>query len=474
MRRLFSTTPLVGALMIVALPACSSDPAGPSPSVSSPSKAAPDRGAAEMPSADAPKGLADLKVPKEGFQVRSLGADIGPGEDVEYCEIAELPGDPTDVYYANSIELANAEFSHHLVVATALPNTPADAALRAMNIGDKVQCNGTNYEWPQEGLVFVASAQTPYIARNFPEGVGSVLYGNQRAVFDYHYLNTGEETVHAQSAINVHTVDGSTIEHIATAFSFFNFTVNVPPHASGSFAAECHFNDDLTVSSLVRHTHQQGRDFSVWFSGGANDQDFVWTSHDWKNEPGYDFTPPISLKAGEGFKFQCDFENQGDTPLRYGIKGTDEMCILAGWFWPSGNTRELPPQNCGITWLDRQGVGHPANEDGGFPPANASDAQICRAGVKLEGYSDLDPTCTSCMCDSCGKVLLACVGDADCSALVDCFSNGCTDETDCIQSCKQELHDHSSAVGMMEQVQACVSSKCAGCGPASMTPITAN
>src|SRR5882724_12232592 len=158
MRRLFSTIPLVGAVL---LPACSSDTAAHAPAVSSPSKAATDRGSAEMPSASAPKGLADLKVPTDGFQVRSMGADIGPGEDIEYCEIAELPGDPSEVYYANSIELANAEFSHHLVVATALPNTPADAALRAMNIGDKVQCNGTNYEWPQEGLVFVASAQTP-------------------------------------------------------------------------------------------------------------------------------------------------------------------------------------------------------------------------------------------------------------------------------------------------------------------------
>src|SRR5258708_32660743 len=102
-----------------------------------------------------PTGLEDLTLPADGFQVRSAGADIGPGEDVEYCEIGELPGDPGETYYVGSVELANAVHSHHLVVATALPGTPADVALRAMNLGDKVVCNGTNYEWPQEGLVFV-------------------------------------------------------------------------------------------------------------------------------------------------------------------------------------------------------------------------------------------------------------------------------------------------------------------------------
>jgi hypothetical protein len=421
------------------------------------------------PTSDAgptPTGLADLTVPSDGFQVRSQGADIAPGEDVEYCEIGELPGDPGETYYVGAVELANAPHSHHFVVATALPGSDADVALRALNLGDKVQCNGTNYEWPQDGLVFVASAQTPYIERKFPKGVGSVLHGNQRIVFDYHYLNTGDTETHAESAMNVHLVDGSSIEHIATAFSFFNFTVDVPPHESGTFTAECHFKDDLMVTSLLRHTHQQGRDFSVWYSGGDRDGQHIWTSHDWKNEPGYDFTSPTLVKANEGFRFECDFDNPNDSELRYGIKGTDEMCILAGWFWPSGDTRELPPQDCGITWVDSKGVGHPADEAGGFPPASSLDARLCHAGVSLSGYSG-DGACNDCMCNSCGSVLMRCASDTDCSALIDCFSKDCGTETQCIQACKQELHDHSSAVGMMEQVESCVSSKCAGCGPAS-------
>jgi hypothetical protein len=410
-----------------------------------------------------PTGLDDLPVPKDGFQVMDVGADIGPGEDVEYCEIGELPGDPSETYYVGGVELANAPHSHHMVVATAQPGSDADAALRAMNIGDKVTCNGTNYEFPQDGLVFVASAQTPYIDRTFPRGVGTVLHGNQRVVFDYHYLNTSTEVVHARSAINVHLVDADTVEHIANAFSFFNYTVDVPPHGTGKFVAECHFKDDLMVTSILRHTHQQGRDFSVWYAGGAHDGEQIWTSHDWKNEPDYAFPTPTLIKANEGFRFECDFQNDADSDLRYGIKGTDEMCILAGWFWPAG-TRELPPAQCGVVWIDSKGIGHPADEAGGFPKATALNARVCLAGISLSGYGG-DDTCNACMCNSCGDVLVKCAADSDCSALMDCFSQGCTGDADCAQKCKQPLHDHSSAIGMVEEVEACLSSKCSGCGP---------
>src|SRR6185503_3992692 len=173
-------------------------------------------------------------APDDGFQLRSIGADIAPGEDVEYCEIGELPGDPSDTYYVKSVELANAKFSHHLVVATAKPGSAADGTLRELDIGDRVTCNGANFEWPEEGLVGLASAQTPYFSLGFPDGVGTVLSGNERLVFDYHYVNTSDKTIRAESAFNVHVVDGASIDHIATAFSFFNFTIDIPAHTQKS------------------------------------------------------------------------------------------------------------------------------------------------------------------------------------------------------------------------------------------------
>jgi hypothetical protein len=352
-------------------------------------------------------------------------------------------------------------------VAAALPGSDADAALRQLNVGDRFQCNGANFEWPQNGLVPLGSAQTAYIELAFPEGVGMVLHGKQRIVFDYHYLNSSSETVHARSAVNTHTVEGSALEHIAIPFSFFNFTIDIPAHATRSFTSECHFQDDLMVSSILRHTHQQGRDFSVWFSGGPDDGQHLWTSEDWKHETGYDFAQPRLMKAGEGFRFECAFENPMDHRLRYGIGGMDEMCILAGWIWPAGDQKELPPQDCGIAWIDSDGVGHPVTEDGGFPPASPQDAATCLSGIRLAGLAGpaLDPVCEQCVCNSCGSILLKCVKDPDCQALVQCLGSGCTDASGCIQACEEVLHEHSSAVGLLQQVQSCLGSQCDQCNP---------
>src|ERR1043165_4221923 len=70
------------------------------------------------PSAPAPIiSPEDLPVPADGFQLHTVGADIAPGEDVEYCEIGELPGDPSETYYVTSVEIANAAHSHHVIVS---------------------------------------------------------------------------------------------------------------------------------------------------------------------------------------------------------------------------------------------------------------------------------------------------------------------------------------------------------------------
>src|SRR5687768_18199628 len=66
-----------------------------------------------------------LERPERGLQVRNIGTQIGPGEDAEWCEVAELPGDPGQTYYVDKVEVANAPFSHHLFVSTAIPGSKA-------------------------------------------------------------------------------------------------------------------------------------------------------------------------------------------------------------------------------------------------------------------------------------------------------------------------------------------------------------
>ena len=70
-----------------------------------------------------------LAKPTDGFQIRSVGAEIGPGEDLEFCEVGRLPGDPDTTYIAKSFELGNETGSHHLIGLCCVDRSKCDEEL---------------------------------------------------------------------------------------------------------------------------------------------------------------------------------------------------------------------------------------------------------------------------------------------------------------------------------------------------------
>jgi hypothetical protein len=232
------------------------------------------------------------------------------------------------------------------------------------------------------------------------------------------------------------------------------YTIDTKPQQSGKFVAECTFQHELMLGALTRHTHRWGTDFSVWFEGGSRHGEHVWTSSDWQHDVDFPFDPPLSMKKGEGFRFECSYKNTQDRPLRFGTNATDEMCILFGLAWNAGAERTLPSQNCAITWTDAEGTAHSAR-DLGFPRASEADAARCVAGRTPQGT---EPTeCAKCQCGACGSILIRCATDPDCKPSLDC-------RRDPANNCQPVIDEHSSAVGLLRQVTVCLESS--GCSAA--------
>jgi len=291
--------------------------------------------------------------------------------------------------------------------------------------------------------------------RTYPDGIGRLYYGGQRIVFDYHFLNTSKDSIEARSAFNLHLTDEAHVQHLAGGIGFYNWTIDTPPGKQGAFTAECHFGSDVMTGGLTRHTHRWGTDYSVWYSGGPNDGEHLWTSHDWENDTSFPFDPPVAMNAGEGFKFECDYTNTEDYDLRFGTKASDEMCILFGLVWDP-NAFAAPSEGCDVTWVDSNGVGHPATDDGGFPTPPAADASLCLAAATPSGGTA--DVCLTCKCDSCATVLIKCKTDAECGPIIDCYQHGSG-------MCEPVIDAHSSGVGLAKQVSACIGSKCASACP---------
>jgi hypothetical protein len=304
-----------------------------------PADPAPESEGADAGQIDDPTCQGDecLPEPASGLQVITKGVEIMPGQDVEYCEVVQLPGSSDTVYYMNRFESKMTPGSHHLIVSAAPPDSNQAADLQ---VGDQYECPGGTFGGD---FVPVGGSQKSYGDDSFPEGVGRIFHGGQKLVVNYHYLNISDSPVNAVVQLNLHTTTEDKIQFIARSFGFFNVGFKIDPGMSDSVFTECTFSEDITISQLTRHTHRWGTDFNVWYVGGEKDGELVFSSEHYEDTD-HSFEEPITAVAGTGFRFECAYENTETYPLTFGLKASDEMCILFGTWWNANG--EAPNQGC--------------------------------------------------------------------------------------------------------------------------------
>jgi hypothetical protein len=339
-----STTTLSCAL-VLALSACSSGDQG-SPA-----------GSETEPKDEPTDPNRFLALPESGVQIEAIGREIAAGLDTEYCEVAEFPGNPGEAYYVNRLTVAKAPYSHHVFINAAAPGSPAEAKANEIGVGNSIECvsAGTSFG---EGVTTVAGTAKDLQELPFPEGVGQVYYGGQKLIVDYHYFNTSDAAVHAKVATNFHTVTKDRVRKLARGYSVMHVGFTIPPLGKASATAQCVFNHDVLVAGIQRHTHRLGTDYTVWSVDQDENLTELWKSSDWAEDIQHTFDEPVLVRAGEGYRYRCDFVNNENRTIGFGTKATDEMCnLFAGW-WVVNEEEEgtVGPQSCVNFAVDADGV----------------------------------------------------------------------------------------------------------------------
>ncbi|HMI91277.1 MAG TPA: hypothetical protein VK509_07935 [Polyangiales bacterium] len=175
------------------------------------------------------EAVLELAPPERGAQVATVGREIPAGADEEWCEVVELPGDAEQTFFVGRTELAMTPFSHHIIVSIA---PEGSTSLDDAELGAPERCLGAHRYG--NDLVTLAASARPYDERVLPEGIGFVVRGRQRLVFDYHALNTSPDPVLAAHELNLHFVER--IERPARTFGFYNQYIEIPAHTSRAFA----------------------------------------------------------------------------------------------------------------------------------------------------------------------------------------------------------------------------------------------
>src|SRR5690606_26005848 len=117
--------------------------------------------------------------------------------------------------------------------------------------------------------------------------------------------------------------------------------ITIPAGASDHVEwTRCVMNDDVDVLFLSSHTHKLAERTVIRPFDGTTAGDVMYSNTDWHAPPLQDFTAaPIHVAKGQGFEFECHYNNPGAADVKWGFTADDEMCQIALVYTPGDTSR---------------------------------------------------------------------------------------------------------------------------------------
>jgi hypothetical protein len=263
----------------------------------------PDASPLDGPAADAP----DPSV----TETRSL--TIGPvtvpaGAEATVCLVLDLGNAAPAMVRAIRTELTDG--THHVIV-TRSDSAPSPLAPCGPFAGGGVDA----------GVLFIA--QQPTAALAYPDGAGLPIAAHQSIHLEMHYFNA-EPTGSLAIAGTVHldlapaTAGLREVELLFTG----NSALNIPAHGTTTVTSSHGLPPGIRLFAATAHTHQWGTRATVELDGRL-----LHESTDWAERPVSSFTP-IDIVSGQALRLTCEFFNQSDHQVGFGLSAEDEMCFL--------------------------------------------------------------------------------------------------------------------------------------------------
>jgi len=288
-------------------------------------------------------GRLRLRKPARGFQMRMAPFMIPSGGDREGCEYRVAPNrKPMDI---SGFEVKATPGTHHFVVWQYL-GPDRDPADFWSGIAYSPGCTGLG---PQNGAVnsnmfgMLSAGQSV----RFPPGVAvrlapqAVLYPN------LHFHNYTDVDILGQSVFNFIPARKGTVKHHAQAFTLGSAQIDIPPLGDASLTGEWHAPVDLNMVQLSTHQHRRGTRMSVHHidASGADLGELV-VSPNWEHPSVEWYQQALRIKAGDGFRFTCEWSNPDDLRVHFGVTSEDEMCFVAGYFYLDDDDATVTAPGC--------------------------------------------------------------------------------------------------------------------------------
>lgn len=258
-------------------------------------------------------------APAEGFQ---LAMDTIAPARTEIWKCAVYPLGLDTLAPVNRVYYQQNEGMHHMTLST---TTLAGKVLQ----NGMYDCEDLT-DLMQDATMFFGSQGDAEQELRLPEGVAATLPGDLQVIHEVHYVNTTDKDVEVFSRVNAYVMPQEDVQKGVWGGQVRDENINIPANAEAHTEwTRCIMNEDIEVLFLASHTHQLGIEFTVAPFDGQSTGDIFYRNDDWHSPLITQYSPPMLVKAGEGFEYSCTWRNPHDRDINYGLNSEDEMCNLA-------------------------------------------------------------------------------------------------------------------------------------------------
>ena len=275
-----------------------------------------------------------LAPPAQGVQLHIDQFGITPKFERELFLRRNL-NNAADLYITR-IETKMRVNSHHFLLYTFQPTIPAIIVPAPDVVRDIRNPDGSMIFANMLVMgyhVFFAGSMTQTSDYRFPAGVALKVPANATFDLNSHFINKSTASIVGEAYANLHTVDRSQVQRVASTLNMANTSLTLPPGQRTTITKTFLVDSTITVFMLTSHMHARGEKFVVKISGGARNGQVVYENIDWEHPAITNLATPLVLQKGEGLTSEVTYNNTTTRTIVFGLTSEDEMDIIFGYYY---------------------------------------------------------------------------------------------------------------------------------------------
>lgn len=265
----------------------------------------------------APAGL----PPVSPLRAEIVARAVAPGDEQHVCVV--IPLDNAVPVWVNAMRAELHEGSHHLIV-----DRPAASTKPQL---EPVVCGATTGSDATRLMI----AQQRETVVSLPAGVGLPLAAYQPVFLQLHYINLKDAPADITGSVELFLSDPAAPTPIEAKSRFTGATsIMIPaqsPATVQSFVKPPMAQGrTVRVFAMTSHTHRLGVHASIErvVDLAAPAATPLHVSTDWAEPPLTTFDPPLLFDGGDGLRLTCQYQNDTDQTVSFGLLAEQEMCFM--------------------------------------------------------------------------------------------------------------------------------------------------